>query len=138
MKHIKPGRGPSAMGALGSVIAVVFGIFWTVSVASMGAPISFSIFDGLFVNEGSVHAVYSFKNATGENRYSDFDIVDSHEEPDPLNERFGRQPDAAPPEAGEAGNFAYCPYCGAKLGDSYTFCGHCGKRLPDVQEEDHP
>ena len=32
----------------------------------------------------------------------------------------------------------YCPYCGAKLGDSYTFCGHCGKRLPDVQEEDHP
>ena len=44
MKHIKPGRGPSAMGALGSVIAVVFGIFWTVSAASMGAPISFSIF----------------------------------------------------------------------------------------------
>ena len=54
MKHIKPGRGPSAMGALGSVIAVVFGIFWTVSVASMGAPISFSIFGVLFVIVGIV------------------------------------------------------------------------------------
>ena len=119
MKHIKPGRGPSAMGALGSVIAVVFGIFWTVSAASMGAPISFSIFGVLFVIVGIVQAVYNFKNAAGKKRYSTFDIVDGEEEPDPLNQR-------------------YCPYCGAKLGDSYTFCGHCGKRLPDVQEEDHP
>ena len=63
MKHIKPGRGPSAMGALGSVIAVVFGIFWTVSAASMGAPISFSIFGVLFVIVGIVQAVYNFKNA---------------------------------------------------------------------------
>ena len=27
MKHIKPGRGPSAMGAAGSLIAAVFGVF---------------------------------------------------------------------------------------------------------------
>ena len=76
MKHIKPGRGPSAMGALGSVIAVVFGIFWTVSAASMGAPISFSIFGVLFVIVGIVQAVYNFKNAAGKKRYSAFDIVD--------------------------------------------------------------
>lgn len=74
MKHIKPGRGPSAMGALGSVIAVVFGIFWTVSVASMGAPISFSIFGVLFVIVGIVQAVYNFKNAAGKKRYSAFDL----------------------------------------------------------------
>ena len=67
MKHIKPGRGPSAMGALGSVIAVVFGIFWTVSAASMGAPISFSIFGVLFVIVGIVQVVYNFKNAAGKN-----------------------------------------------------------------------
>ena len=125
MKHIKPGRGPSAMGALGSVIAVVFGIFWTVSAASMGAPISFSIF-------------YNFKNAAGKKRYSAFDIVDGEEEPDPLNQRFGGQPQEAGDTSGPEGPLRYCPYCGAKLGDSYTFCGHCGKRLPDVQEEDHP
>ena len=29
MKHIKPGRGPSAMGGIGAVAAAVFGIFWT-------------------------------------------------------------------------------------------------------------
>ena len=92
MKHIKPGRGPSAMGALGSVIAVVFGIFWTVSAASMGAPISFSIFGVLFVIVGIVQAVYNFKNAAGKKRYSAFDIVDGEEEPDPLNQRFGGQP----------------------------------------------
>ena len=123
MKHIKPGRGPSAMGALGSVIAVVFGIFWTVSAASMGAPISFSIFGVLFVIVGIVQAVYNFKN---------------EDEPDPLNQRFGGQPPEAVDTSGPEGPLRYCPYCGAKLGDSYTFCGHCGKRLPDVQEEDHP
>ena len=65
--------------------------------------------------------------------------MDSDEEPDPLNERFGSRSDPEPEvQTGEPGKFAYCPYCGAKLGDSYTFCGHCGKRLPDVQEEDHP
>ena len=138
MKHIKPGRGPSAMGALGSVIAVVFGIFWTVSAASMGAPISFSIFGVLFVIVGIVQAVYNFKNATGKNRYSSFDIVDSQEEPDPWDQQFGGDADAPVFRDGPEGPLRYCPYCGAKLGDSYTFCGHCGKRLPDVQEEDHP
>lgn len=34
MKSIKPGRGPSAMGALGSIICVVFGIFWTIMASS--------------------------------------------------------------------------------------------------------
>ena len=43
MKHVKPGRGPSAMGAFGAIIAVIFGIFWTVSTASMGAPAFFPL-----------------------------------------------------------------------------------------------
>ena len=133
MKHIKPGRGPSAMGALGSVIAVVFGIFWTVSAASMGAPISFSIFGVLFVIVGIVQAVYNFKNAAGKKRYSAFDIVDSDEEPDPLDRHFRpeRNVEAAPAEDGESGDFRFCPYCGARLGSGFEFCGKCGKRLPE-------
>ena len=99
MKSVKPGRGPSMMGGIGSILAAVFGLIWTCGAASMGAPGFFLLFGVVFIGIGVVNAVYSFKNATGENRYSDFDIVDSHEEPDPLNERFGRQPDAAPPEA---------------------------------------
>lgn len=29
MKRIKPGRGPSAMGAVGALFAIVFGVIWT-------------------------------------------------------------------------------------------------------------
>ena len=99
MKHIKPGRGPSAMGALGSVIAVVFGIFWSVSVASMGAPISFSIFGVLFVIVGIVQAVYNFKNAAGKKRYSAFDIVDGGSGLRLLLQKAGRRGGAGPAES---------------------------------------
>lgn len=39
MKSIKPGRGPSKIGAAGSIFAVIFGIFWCLIAASMGALI---------------------------------------------------------------------------------------------------
>ena len=133
MKSVKPGRGPSAMGAMGSIAAVIFGIFWTVMAASMGAPVFFPMFGVIFIVMGIVQALYHFKNATGENRYSEFDIVDSAEEPDPWDRRFGtnRAPET-PPEEPESGDFRYCPYCGARLGSGFTFCGKCGKRLPDT------
>ncbi len=35
MKSIKPGRGPSGMGFVGSIIVIVFGILWTVLVSSV-------------------------------------------------------------------------------------------------------
>ena len=76
MKSVKPGRGPSAMGAAGSIIAVIFGIFWTIGAASMGAPPLFPLFGVLFVIIGIVQTVYNLKNATGKNRYSSFDIVE--------------------------------------------------------------
>ena len=130
MKSVKPGRGPSAMGAMGSVIAVIFGIFWTIAAASMGAPGIFPLFGVLFVILGIVQAVYHFKNATGENRYSSFDIVESGEEPDPLNTRFVDALKDGPAAGG--GDFRFCPYCGAKLGADFTYCGKCGRKLPDI------
>ena len=131
MKSVKPGRGPSAMGAVGSVIAVIFGIFWNITAVSMGAPFFFPLFGVLFIILGVVQAVYHFKNATGENRYSSFDIVEDDEEPDPLNARFGDAPRDGP--APEVGDFRFCPYCGAKLGADFTYCGTCGRKLPDIQ-----
>ena len=132
MKHVKPGRGPSAMGAFGAIIAVIFGIFWTVSTASMGAPAFFPIFGVLFIIIGIVQAVYNFKNATGKNRYSSFDIVDSQEEPDPLERRFGqeREPWEEPPQREDAAQAAYCPYCGAKAEPGFVYCAKCGRKLP--------
>ena len=113
MKSVKPGRGPSAMGAVGALFAAIFGV--------------------VFVIIGIIQAIYNFKNATGKNRYSEFDIVDSREEPDPLAQRLGLEQEDTAPNGSEAdsGDFRYCPYCGARLGDGFTFCGKCGKRLPE-------
>ena len=80
MKSIKPGRGPSMMNAVGSLIGIVFGIIWTCAAASMGAPGFFPLFGLVFIGIGVVNAIYSFKNATGDNRYSAYDIVDEDEE----------------------------------------------------------
>lgn len=127
MKSVKPGRGPSGMRAIGAVIAVVFGIFWTIAAASMGAPAMFPLFGILFIIIGIVNAVYHFKNATGENRYSVYDITDESEEPDPLNVRFGQQQQTY--QSGTSARF--CPYCGQNADSDYEFCPGCGKRLPD-------
>ena len=90
---------------------------------SMGAPVFFPLFGLIFIGIGVAQAVYHFRNATGENRYSSFDIVDGDEERDPLNQRFGAQQ--------EAGDPGYCPYCGARAEAGYEFCRKCGKKLPD-------
>ena len=134
MKSVKPGRGSSFMGGLASIFGIIFGIFWTIMAISIGAPFFFPLFGLLFIGIGVANAVYSFKNATGEQRYSEFDIVDSNEEPDPWNQRFRAQSEA--PSASKEFNegFAYCPYCGAKLGDGFAFCGKCGKPLPKQED----
>ena len=57
MKSIKPGRGPSAMGAMGSIVAAVFGLIWTGAAVSMGAPIFFPLFGVVFdLQTGLRHA----------------------------------------------------------------------------------
>lgn len=132
MKSIKPGRGPSMMGGFGAVFGIVFGIFWTVLAASMTqgfglVGIIFPMFGVLFIIIGVVNALYNFKNATGKNRYSEFDITDDTEEPDPLNQRFGGNPkhtSDVPPTS------SFCPYCGAPVQRDFAFCRKCGKQLP--------
>ena len=79
MKSVKPGRGPSGMKFIGSVFAIEFGIFWTIMAARMGAPAFFPIFGVIFIIMGIVQAAYNYRNATGKNRYSSFDITDEGE-----------------------------------------------------------
>ncbi|MEJ8547505.1 zinc ribbon domain-containing protein [Brevibacillus borstelensis] len=131
MKSIKPGRGPSAMGAAGSIFAVIFGIFWTIMafVITQDSPfpvvgILFPAFGLLFIGMGIAQAVYHYKNATGKERMSLYDITESNEEGDPLNRHYGS---TAPAPQHSAGRF--CPYCGEQVEAEYRFCPKCGKSI---------
>lgn len=120
MKSIKPGRGPSMMNAITSIFAVLFGIYWTYLASR--ANMAFALFGVFFIISAVVQAVYNFKNATGKNRYSAFDITNG-EEHDPLNEVFSNN--EAPDN-----HSRFCPYCGTVAMGDYTYCNKCGKRLP--------
>lgn len=133
MKSIKPGRGPSMMGGVMSIAMGLFGIVWTFIAASMGAG-PFALFGVIFIGIAVAQAIHNFKNATGENRYSVYDIVDGSEEPDPLNVRFGGD-DRTGPVRDEAQEqhpreSLYCPYCGAAVEGDYIYCNKCGRKLP--------
>ncbi len=135
MKSIKPGRGPSMMNGAGAVFAALFGIVWTCIAAAMFPPMAF--FGIFFIGYAVVIAIYNFKNATSENRYSTFDIVDGTEESDPLNERFGHRAGAVTDKTDEHGEDGeqkktgkFCPYCGMGAEPDFLYCNHCGKKLP--------
>ncbi|MBE5396694.1 zinc ribbon domain-containing protein [Brevibacillus borstelensis] len=132
MKSIKPGRGPSAMGAAGSIFAVIFGIFWTIMafVITQDSPfpvvgIIFPAFGLLFIGMGIAQAVYHYKNATGKERMSLFDITDSREEGDPLHRHFSSTSSESKQNTGR-----FCPYCGEPVEAEYRFCPKCGKSVP--------
>ena len=124
MRSVKPGRGPSLQGAIGSIFAVVFGIFWMVSAAKMGAPTPFVLMGLVFVVIAGSNVIVSLMNATGENRFSLYDITEEGEEPDPLEEVLNKKEKTTEPK-----ETAFCPYCGAKAEKDYAFCRSCGKKL---------
>ncbi|GED69357.1 hypothetical protein BRE01_30590 [Brevibacillus reuszeri] len=136
MKSIKPGRGPSAMGAAGSLGMVVFGIFWTIMAFSMtrDAPFPlvgtiFPLFGIIFVGIGIFQTIYHYKNATSKERMSLFDITESNEEGDPLNRRFGQQSSGVEQTEETTVQKAFCPYCGERVKAGYQYCPSCGKTL---------
>ena len=124
MKSIKPGRGPSMMGGVMGIFMIGFGIVWTV-LASNGGGI-FALFGVIWTGMAVVMTVYNFKNATGKNRYSAYDITDEHEEPDPLNEIFGGRETEKKPDV----ESKFCPYCGTPLAQDFEYCNKCGRKLP--------
>lgn len=142
MKSIKPGRGRSAMEGAAGILAVIFGVIWTVLACSItqGAGVIgliFPLFGVVFILVGLVNTIYSLRNAFGENRHSEYDITEEGEEPDPFDPRNAQRedlyrrsagasaPSRTPPPAGEGG---FCPYCGAPVQADYEFCRRCGKK----------
>ncbi|MBE5947456.1 MAG: zinc ribbon domain-containing protein [Lachnospiraceae bacterium] len=136
MKSIKRGRGPSMMGGISSVFAVFFGVFWMIFAFSIGAG-PFALFGLFFIAMAITSAIYNFKNATGKNRYSEYDITEGNEEPDPFNERFNTDSNywynySSDNNQASTQNSTskFCPYCGTKVETDYEFCNNCGKKLP--------
>lgn len=136
---VKQGRASSAQSAVGGLFAMVFGIIWTVFAYSMGAPWFFALFGIFFVIMAGVNTYISYKNATGDNRYSQYDIVDINEEPDPWDERFRNSSTdknlysenyTNKVENINDSDTAFCPYCGTKAEKGYQYCRKCGKKLP--------
>ena len=124
MKSIKPGRGPSLMSGVAGIFVALFGVIWTVSAISMGAPAFFALFGVIFVIMAVIQSLYNLKNGTSKNRYSMLDITEDGEEPDPLEKRFETEEKKPVSDIRQ-----YCPYCGKKLQDSYEYCPYCGKKI---------
>lgn len=142
MKSVKPGRGPSAMGGIGSIFAAIFGVIWICAAASMGAPWFFSLFGVFFIIMALAQGAYHWKNATSEERFSEFDIVDQKEEDDPIRRELEKRRkeeesrgdlriEAESDKEKTGGGRRFCPYCGERIAEDYQFCGHCGRKLPD-------
>ena len=128
MKSMKPGRGPSFMSGLASTGAALLGVFWTIFAAAMGAGFM-APFGLIFIGIGVANAIYTFKNATSQNRCSSFDIVDGSEEPDPLNTRCsGAQSGEAKDSTGAAEQLLSLLQRACRGG--FAFCSRCGKQLP--------
>jgi hypothetical protein len=127
MYSIKPGRGPSAIGVVGAIVAAVFGVIWTVGAASMGAPGFFVAFGVVFVLLAIAGGIYNFYNATAANRISELDIVRSSAEPDPFARRAPESAKSSAPVKDAVDGF--CPYCGNALSPEFEFCPKCGKAV---------
>ena len=114
------------MGGIVGIAVALVGVFWTVMAISFGAWFM-APFGLVVVGVSIVNAIYNFKNATGKNRYSEYDITENGEETDPLNEMFGekRNYDSDPQTENR-----FCPYCGQRVEADFEFCNVCGKRLP--------
>ena len=80
---VKRGRVRSAQSVAGGIFAMVFGVIWTVGAASIGAPWFFSLFGLLFIASAGYNTYIAYKNTTGDNRFSEFDVVEMDSEPDP-------------------------------------------------------
>ena len=84
-------------------------------------------FGVVFVLVAIAGGIYNFYNATASNRVSEFDIVRSSAEPDPLARRASNATTSPAPAKDAVDGF--CPFCGNVLSPEFAFCPKCGKAV---------
>lgn len=140
MYSLKPGRGPSAMGAVAGLFVAGFGVVWTIGALSMGAPVFPALFGLLFVGFALSGAIYNGYNAIAKNRSSTMDFVDSRREPDPLDPYADRdldyRDDISPRDqiTPRSSDDRFCPYCGEPTLADYLYCPGCGRQVGPAAE----
>ena len=128
MYSIKPGRGPSLLGAIMAlVIGVPFALFWIAGTAKAGAPGFFVFFGVIFLIVTLVSVAVNFYNAASRNRISQFDVTTRQEESDPIERLISTD---KPPIKTPPGAARFCPACGAGVEQSFQFCPQCGSKQP--------
>ncbi|MHC4714285.1 MAG: DUF7577 domain-containing protein [Planctomycetota bacterium] len=152
MYSVKPGRGPSLLAAVASLLfcllplAMLVGVNLMISHAARQfdnqvpfwiGRIIFSVFLVVFFLMTLMTAVYNFINFRKRNRMSAIDITTGSEEPDPISTMMGYAPGAD--TSGDTGESTeegprrfegrYCPFCGGEVQDNFDFCPKCGKDI---------
>ena len=129
MKSVKPGRGPSMMGGVASVFAVVFGIIWMGGAASMGAPGFFLLFGVAFIGIGVVNAVYSFKMPPGKTAIPPMTLwTVTRSRTRWMSASAGSRTTRYLRRRGKRGSLPTAPTAGQSWGRAFPSAGSAGKR----------
>lgn len=142
---VKPGRGPSLMGAVGGVVSIFALLIILSLIAKSGAPKEFLMFGGLMLVMAVIGVIYNLVNATTKNRMSHLDITTPDEESDLIARAMGHdqsrkkssdwrvtqerkipENENKPKRKFEGG---FCPFCGQPLEENFDFCPGCGKDI---------
>ena len=134
MKSIKRGRASSLTGGIVGIVMSIMFFGMALQVGDVFSEFKFiPIIMGLLALGVSIGEIVG---ATRKNRFSEYDITDDSEEPDPLNRYYDDQtqsdqnrqsPTAASAQSDKA--MSYCPYCGTRVEKEFAFCPSCGKEL---------
>lgn len=132
MYSVKPGRGPSLMGGIASLVIMILGLCFAGEFLNTNPPPPVKAFFVVWVLFGISGAIGGFYNAFAKNRFSEHDITKPQTEPDPIAKALGFEQSANVPTQGNIPptGINYCPFCGTRVSPDYVCCPVCGKNLP--------
>src|SRR5262245_23173102 len=122
---VKPGRVPSLIGAVASIGVGAIGILELLKALDTRDPYKI-LFMVVFCFIAFSGAFYRLYNVTQRNRFSNYELVQSAQEPDPFARALGYETTPAPRRRfpGE-----HCPFCGASAPRTVDLCPSCGKDI---------